>query len=122
MSDTYFHSDEAIIGASARRCCELILAIRRYGQWWQRVRCEPLGPEAALRLGSRFRLTVGVVSWINEVTALHPWQRVDLRYTEGDLLGPVSWEFKQRGSATLVRYVYRGVQPNSEPARAFSSR
>jgi nitroreductase/uncharacterized protein YndB with AHSA1/START domain len=117
MSDTYFHSDEAIIDAPARRCYELILAIRRYEQWWQRVRCEPLGPEAMLRLGSRFRLTSGMASCVNEVTALHPWQRIDLRYAEGDLLGPVSWEFKQHGSATLVRYVYRGVQPNSERAR-----
>ncbi len=117
MTDTYFHSEETIVNAPARRCYELILAIRRYAQWWPRVRCAPIGPEATLRLGSRFRLTLGAASWSNEVIELHPWRRIDLRYTEGDLLGPVSWELKQRGNATLVRHVYRGVQPNSEPMR-----
>ncbi|MFI5366451.1 MAG: nitroreductase family protein, partial [Candidatus Binatia bacterium] len=122
MSDTYFHTEETVINATARRCYELLVAIRRYAQWWPRVRCEALGPEATLRLGSRFRLTLGTLSWLNEVTELQPWRRIDLRYVEGDLLGPVSWELTQRDGATLVRYAYHGVQPNSEPMReAFTS-
>jgi nitroreductase len=51
------------------------------------------------------------------VTGLHPWRRIDLRYAEGDMLGPVSWEFFEGGEATLVRYVYRGVTPNSDYTR-----
>ena len=117
MDDTYFHSDEIIIAAPARRCYELVLAVRRYGQWWPNVRCEPLGVEGMLRVGSRFRLIAGPASWVIEVTGLRPWRRIDLRYDGGDLLGPVSWEFIQRGGTTLARYAYRGVQPNSESMR-----
>lgn len=117
MSDTYFHADETVVSASALRCYELVLAIRRYSQWWQRLRCEPLGPEAILRVGSRFRCTSGAVSWLAEVIELHPWRRIDLRYIEGDLLGPVSWEFVPHGTATVVRYVLHGVQPNSVATR-----
>jgi nitroreductase/uncharacterized protein YndB with AHSA1/START domain len=122
MSDTYFHAEETVINATARRCYELLVAIRRYAQWWPRVRCETLGPEATLRVGSRFRLTLGTLSWLNEVMELQPWRRIELRYVEGDLLGPVSWELTQRDGATLVRYAYHGVQPNSAAMRqAFTS-
>jgi Polyketide cyclase / dehydrase and lipid transport len=109
----YFHVDEALIRAPARRCFELVLAVRRYAEWWRAVRCEPLGTEGTLRVGSRFRFSGGPLSWVIEVTGLAPYRRVDLRYTEGDLLGPVRWEFVEGGDATLVRYAYRGVQPNS---------
>ncbi|MFQ5667513.1 MAG: nitroreductase family protein [Candidatus Binatia bacterium] len=122
MEETYFHSDEVVVRTAARSCYELVLAVRRYGQWWREVRCEPLGPEAQLRVGSRFRFSGGPMSWVIEVTGLHPWRRIDLRYAEGALLGPVSWEFLQRGESTLVRYAYRGVQPNSDyTRRSFAS-
>jgi len=114
MSDAYFHSDETVISATPRRCYELVLSIRRYAQWWQRVRCEPLGPEGILRIGSRFRMSGGPVSWVVEVTGLTPWRKIDLRYAEGDMLGPVAWEFVPHDHATVVRYAYHGIQPNSE--------
>jgi nitroreductase len=114
----YFHSDECLIRAPARDCFELVLAIRRYGEWWRRVGCEPLGPEGSLRVGSRFRFSGGPVSWIVEVRGLHPWRRIDLEYAEGDLLGPVRWELVPEGDATRVRYVYAGVRPNSDYTRA----
>lgn len=114
----YFHSDECVIRAPARDCFELVLAVRRYGEWWRRVACEPLGPEARLRVGSRFRFSGGPVSWIIEVRGLHPWHRIDLEYAEGDLLGPVRWEFLPEADATRVRYVYAGVHPNCDYNRA----
>jgi nitroreductase len=118
----YFHVDEALIRAPARSCFELVLAVRRYGEWWRKVRCEPLGPEGILRVGSRFRLGGGPVSWVVEVTGLDPFRRIDLRYAEGDMLGPVRWEFAERDDATLVRYAYRGVRPNSDyTADSFAS-
>lgn len=114
----YFHSDECVLRAPARECFELVLAIRRYGEWWRRVTCEPLGPEGRLRVGSRFRFSGGPVSWIIEVRGLHPWRRIDLEYVEGDMLGPVRWEFLAEGDSTRVRYVYAGVRPNSDYTRA----
>ena len=117
MSETYFHAEEAVLRAPARACYELALAIRRYGQWWQRVHFEPLGPEAMLRIGSRYRFRGAQLSGTAQVTALRPWRRIDLRYIAGDLLGPVSWEFVQRGNSTLVRYVYHGVELNAESLR-----
>jgi len=117
VTDTYFHADETVVAAPAQRCFELVLAVRRYGQWWQRARCQPLGPEATLRVGSRFRLKIGAAAWVTEVTGLHPWRRIELRCVEGDLLGPVRWEFAPRGGATVVRYVSHGVQPNSDHLR-----
>src|SRR5512135_1773089 len=113
MSDAYFRAEETVLRATARRCYELVLAIRRYGQWWQRVHFEPLGPEAMLRIGDRYRFKSPQLSATAEVVALKPWRRVDMHYVAGDLLGPVSWEFIQRGNSTLVRYAYRGVEPNA---------
>jgi nitroreductase len=109
----YFHADEALIRAPARACFDLLLAVRRYGEWRQRLRCEPLGPEGTLRVGSRFRFSSGPVSWIVEVTGLDPFRRIDWLYAEGDLLGPARWELDERGDSTLVRYAYLGVRPNS---------
>jgi len=114
----YHHSDECVIRAPVRDCFELVLAIRRYGEWWQRVAGEPLGPEGRLRVGSRFRFSGGPVSWIIEVRGVHPWRRIDLEYAEGDMLGPVRWEFLAEGDVTRVRYVYAGVRPNSGYTRA----
>ena len=37
MSETYFHSEKTVVRASAQRCYELVVSIRRYGQWWQRT-------------------------------------------------------------------------------------
>lgn len=117
MSTAYFHADTTRIAAPARDCYELVTAIRRYGEWWKRIHCEPLGSEGVLRVGSRYRFRGGPVSCVVEVTGLRPWHRIDLRYAEGDMLGPVSWEFLEDDGTTLVRYAYGGVKPNSEYTR-----
>ena len=117
MSDTYFHTEETVLRAPARCCYELVLAIRRYAQWWRGMHFEPLGPEATLRIGSRYRFTGEQLRGTVQVVATRPWRRIDLRCIAGDLLGPVTWEFVQRGDATRVRYEFRGVEPNSEALR-----
>lgn len=114
----YHHVDECRIAAPAHECFELVLAIRRYAEWWQRIACEPLGPEGRLRVGSRFRFSGGPVSWVIEVRGLVPNRRIDLEYVEGDLLGPVRWEFLPDGDGTRVRYAYLGVRPNTDSTRA----
>jgi nitroreductase/uncharacterized protein YndB with AHSA1/START domain len=117
MSDTYFRAEEIVLRAPARRCYELVANVRRYGQWWRRARFEPLGPEAMLRIGSRYRFIGEQLHATVQVVGMRPWRRIDLRCIAGDLLGPVTWEFVQRGNSTLVRYEYRGVEPNSAPLR-----
>ena len=114
MDDTFFHAEETVLHAPARHCYQLVLAIRRYGQWWQRVQFAPLGPEAMLRIGSRYRFKGAQLNGTAHVVALQPWRRVDLQYVAGDLLGPVSWEFVEHDNSTLVRFAYRGVEPNGE--------
>jgi len=118
MTDTSPHLDQVVVGAPARRCYELVLAIRRYALWWPRLRCEPLGPEAMLRIGSRIGCRSGARSWVMEVTRLHPWRRIDLRCISGDLLGPLTWEFVGRDTTTVVRCAYHDVHATTEPARA----
>ena len=123
MTDVaYFHSDEVLVHAAPARCYELVLNVRRYGEWWRLVRCEVLGSEGLLRLGSRYRLSGGPVQWVVEVVGLDPHRRIDLRYAEGDMLGPVAWEFLPAADGTRVRYLYRGVRPNSDyTAASFAS-
>jgi nitroreductase len=121
MADTYFHAEETLLRVPVRPCYELVLAIRRYGQWWQQVQFEPLGPEATLRMGSCYRFEGARLSGTAQVAALQPWRRIDLQYIAGDLLGPVGWEFIERGTATLVRFGYRGVEPNGESVRCLLS-
>ena len=118
----YFHVDETLVRADAARCFELVLSVRRYGEWWRLVRTDVLGTEAVLRVGSRYRMSGGPVSWVVEVTGLDPFRRIDLRYADGDMLGPVRWEFLPEAGGTRVRYAYRGVRPNSEyTAASFAS-
>ena len=118
----YFQVDEAVIQAPPARCYDLVLAARRYGEWWRLVHCEVLGSEALLRAGSRYRMAGGPVRWIVEVVGLDPYRRIDLCYADGDMLGPVRWEFLAEGGGARVRYAYRGVRPNSEyTAATFAS-
>lgn len=118
----YFQVDEAVIQAPPARCYDLVLAARRYGEWWRLVHCKVLGSEALLRVGSRYRMAGGPVRWIVEVVGLDPCRRIDLRYADGDMLGPVRWEFVAEGGGTRVRYAYRGVRPNSAyTAASFAS-
>ena len=114
MSDhiAYFHADDGVVGASPARCYELVLAARRYGEWWPQARCAVLGSEGTLRIGSRLRLSGDAATSVVEVVGLAPPRRIDLRYTEGDLIGPARWEFLPDAAGTRIRFAYRGVRPN----------
>jgi hypothetical protein len=111
----YFQVEETVVRASASHCYALVLAVRRYGEWWH-AHCVPLGAEGVLHIGSRFSIHRGPMRCVVEVVRLDPYRRIELRYVEGDLLGPLTWEFDERGDATRVRHVYRGVCANSPRA------
>jgi hypothetical protein len=57
-------------------------------------------------------------SWTIEVESLDPGRRIDLRYVEGDLLGPVGWELEEVDGGTRTAYVYRGVRAAAPGAQA----
>jgi len=113
----YFHSQESIVAAPAARCFELILAVRRYAQWWPSLRCEPLGSEAVLRVGSRIRCRAGALCWVVEVTRLAPYRSVELRCVAGDLRGPLGWELDEQSAGTRVRHIVRGVELGGDDSR-----
>ena len=128
----YFHVDEAVIQAPPARCYELVLAARRYGEWWRLVRCEVLGAEGMLRVGSRYRMARRAGELGGRGGRARPRiARIDLRYADGDMLGPVRWEFLRRGRRhprplrlprrAPEQRVHRGLvrqRPQPAPARA----
>ena len=116
MTVAYFGADETLVHAPAQRCYDLVLAVRRYAEWWEQMHCEPLGPEGVLRVGSRVGCRSGPLRCVVEVLRLEPYRSIDLRSTAGDLLGPVGWEFDQQERGTRVRHVCRGVRPSSPAA------
>jgi uncharacterized protein YndB with AHSA1/START domain len=115
--------DEAIIPAAPEVVFDVLTDLTTYGRWWTLVRCEPLGP-TRLAPGVRFRFSGSrgggppTTAWTIEVEALDPARRIDLRYVQGDLLGPVGWELAPADGGTRTAYVYRGVRANAPGAQA----
>src|SRR5262249_8809360 len=106
----YFLSEEAIVDAPVQPCFDLVLAVRRYAEWWAAVRCVPIGSEALLRVGSRVRCSAGALSWTVEGTRVAPYGSVDLCCVEGDLAGALGWDFHPHTNGTRVRHVARGLR------------
>jgi uncharacterized protein YndB with AHSA1/START domain len=115
--------DEAVIPATPAVVFGVLSDLTTYGSWWTLVRCAPLGP-TRLAPGVRFEFSGSrgggppTTAWIIEVEALEPGRRIDLRYVEGDLLGPVGWELEPADGGTRTAYVYRGVRANAPGAQA----
>jgi uncharacterized protein YndB with AHSA1/START domain len=118
--------DEAVIAAPPDVVFDAVTDLSTYGEWWAGIITEPLGSQTRLAPGVRFRFTgmrpdgVVAMTWVIEVESLVPEQRIDLRYVEGDLVGPVGWEFETAKGGTRTAYVYRGVNPtNANAASGF---
>ena len=110
MSVAFFDAEETVVHAPAARCYELVLAVRRYAEWWHDLSVEPLGPEGIVRVGSRLRCRTGAAEWVVEITRLDAYRRIELSCIEGDLQGPVTWEFDEHADGTRVRCAARGVR------------
>jgi hypothetical protein len=115
--------DEADIPAAPDAGWDVLTYLTTYGAWWSLVRCRPLGP-SRLAPGVRFEFSGSrgggppTTAWVIEVESLEPGRRIDLRYVEGDLLGPVGWELEAVDGGTRTAYVYRGVRANAPGAQA----
>jgi hypothetical protein len=113
--------DEAVIPAPIDVVGEVLTDLSTYGAWWTLIRCTPHGPT---RLAPGVRYTISgsragppTRSWVVEVEAVEAG-RIDLRYVEGDLVGPVGWELVPVDGGTLTAYVYRGVRAGSPGSQA----
>jgi uncharacterized protein YndB with AHSA1/START domain len=124
---TYECRDEAVVPAAPEAVFDVLTDLTTYGAWWTLVRCAPLGP-TRLAPGVRFEFSGSrgggppTTSWVIEVQALEPGRRIDLRYVEGDLLGPVGWELEPAAGGTRTAYVYRGVRAAAPGAQASFAR
>jgi nitroreductase len=110
MTIAYFHVEETVVRAAAARCYDLVLAARRYAEWWHGLSVEPLGPQGVLRVGSRVRCRAGRACWVVEVARLDPYRRIELHCVDGHVQGLVTWEFEEHaGGDTRIRLAFRGV-------------
>ena len=71
----------------ATTCCWRCAAMASGGR---AARCTPLGPEGMLRVGSRFGSAMGRCAGRPRCVRLDPDRRLELRYADGDLVGPVA--------------------------------
>ena len=110
--------DEAVIPGPVEPTWAAITDLSTYAVWWTLVRVTPLDPDrSVLGPGVRFHITgarpgqPAATGWNVAVTEVVPHERIDLTYTDGDLVGTVSWELAPADGGTSVAYVYHGVRP-----------
>ena len=112
-----FCRDEAVLAAPAERVWEVLTDLATWQQWWNLVTIVPLGP-TQLAPGVQFRFEGQrpgrpPTAWTVEVLELDPPRRIELAYTEGDLVGRTAWELQPAEGGTRTAYVYRGVHATS---------
>ena len=98
---------------------DAITDLSAYAAWWTLIRVTPHDPAGGTVLapGVRFHIAgarpgqPATGGWNVEVTGMVPNERIDLAYTDGDLVGTVSWEVAAVDGGTSVAYVYHGVRP-----------
>ena len=111
--------DEAVIPAPIEPVWKVLTDLSTYATWWTLIRVTPLDPEGATVLTPGVRFHIAGVrpgqpatgGWNVEVTGVVPHERIDLAYTDGDLVGTVSWQLAAVAGGTSVAYVYQGVRP-----------
>jgi uncharacterized protein YndB with AHSA1/START domain len=117
--------DEAVIPGPIEPVWAAITDLSTYAAWWTLVRITPLDPaQTILAPGVRFHIAGArpgqppTTGWNVAVTGVVPHERIDLTYTDGDLVGTVSWELAPADGGTSVAYVYHGVRPTHERSAA----
>ena len=123
----YACRDERLIAAGRAQCFEVLADLSTYARWWTLVDVTPSGSATRLGPGTRFQFSGARpggerVEWIAEVLAMDAPARIELSYAGGAYRGRTAWELDAVGEATLVAYVYRGVQPMTARAREHFAR
>src|SRR5512144_3006740 len=119
--------DERLIAAPRSRCFDLLMDLATYSRWWTLI--EITVAEATTHLRPRLQFTFSGArpggerfEWFAEVLEIDAPARIELAYTGGEYLGRTAWELDAVGDATVVAYVYRGVEPISARAEAHFAR
>jgi uncharacterized protein YndB with AHSA1/START domain len=119
--------DERRIAASRARCFETLSDLSTYARWWTLVSVASEDESTHLRRGFRFRFSGARpggerFEWSAEVLEVEPPARIEMAYTGGEYLGRTAWELEEIEGGTVVAYIYRGVRPISDKARAHFAR
>src|SRR5262249_45299272 len=85
-----------------------------------------LDPDAptVVHPGQRFRIegsrpgSTETRGWNVAVREVVPNERIELEYTDGDLVGRTAWELDGVPDGTLAKYIYRGVHATVDASAA----
>lgn len=109
-------TDEIVIDAAPAVIFDVIADYPNWSRWNPPYSCEFIGP-GGMREGAKVQHQYGrkpfVLSrFVRTVDAIHPGERLEESYVEGDLIGNGVWEFKSEGESTKVSY-YCNVRSNT---------
>ena len=113
----YEVTDEAVIPAPIDRVWAVLSDLATWLDWWTLIRVTPLDPDAptVVHPGQRFRIegsrpgATQTRGWNVAVREVVPDERIELEYTDGDLVGRTAWELEAVPDGTRAAYIYRGV-------------
>jgi len=113
----YEVTDEAVIPAPIDRVWAVLSDLATWLDWWTLISVTPLDPDAAtvVHPGQRFRIegsrpgATQTRGWNVAVREVVPDERIELEYTDGDLVGRTAWELEAVPDGTRAAYIYRGV-------------
>jgi uncharacterized protein YndB with AHSA1/START domain len=122
----YEVTDEATIPAPVEDVWAVLSDLATWRDWWTLIRVIPLDPEAPTTVhpGQRFRIegsrpgSSETRGWNVAVREVVPNERIELEYTDGDLVGRTAWELHAVPEGTLASYIYRGVHATVEESAA----
>jgi uncharacterized protein YndB with AHSA1/START domain len=122
----YEVTDEAVIPAPLDAVWAVLSDLATWLDWWTLIRVIPLDPDAptVAHPGQRFRIegsrpgAAETRGWNVAVREVVPNARIELEYTDGDLVGRTAWELEAVPDGTRAAYVYRGVNATVEESAA----
>ena len=122
----YEVTDEAVIPAPVDEVWAVLADLSTWLDWWTLIRVLPLDPDqlSVAQPGTRFRIegsrpgATQTRGWNVAVREVHPNERIELEYTDGDLVGRTAWELEAVPDGTRAAYVYRGVHATVDESAA----
>jgi len=126
----YEVTDDAVIPAPVDDVWAVLSDLATWRDWWSLIRVIPLDPDAptAVHPGQRFRIegsrpgSAQTRGWNVAVREVVPNERIELEYTDGDLVGRTAWEVEAVPDGTRAAYIYRGVHATVEESAATFAR